>query len=169
MCRLESGESGQLTCHAPVTSRSVELDFLVGTENPIRLLLEKCAANAGWGPRQQTRCPLLSERVLSAFLAILGAMRRNRGRFYLWQDRGLDYRWTGGRGHAVNYPLGGGDWFARRPTWSCGGSRGEPVEEQGLTAVILSCWVCYWGEMCMQILLNNNMLLRQTRTRWWNG
>lgn len=34
----KSGESGQLTCHAPVTSRSVELDFLVGTENPIRLL-----------------------------------------------------------------------------------------------------------------------------------
>lgn len=33
-----SGESGLLTCHAPVTSRSVELDFLVGTENPIRLL-----------------------------------------------------------------------------------------------------------------------------------
>lgn len=32
------GESGQLTCHAPVTFRSVELDFLVGTENPIRLL-----------------------------------------------------------------------------------------------------------------------------------
>lgn len=34
----KSGESGQLTCHALVTSRSVELDFLVGTENPIRLL-----------------------------------------------------------------------------------------------------------------------------------
>lgn len=32
------GEPGQLTCHAPVTFRSVELDFLVGTENPIRLL-----------------------------------------------------------------------------------------------------------------------------------
>lgn len=32
------GESGRLTCHAPVTFRSVELDFLVGTENPIRLL-----------------------------------------------------------------------------------------------------------------------------------
>lgn len=36
--QAKSGESGQLTCHAPVTSRSVELDFLVGTENPIRLL-----------------------------------------------------------------------------------------------------------------------------------
>lgn len=34
----KGGESGKLTCHAPVTSRSVELDFLVGTENPIRLL-----------------------------------------------------------------------------------------------------------------------------------
>lgn len=33
-----SGESGQLTCHAPVTSWSVELDFRVGTENPTRLL-----------------------------------------------------------------------------------------------------------------------------------
>lgn len=36
--QAKGGESGQLTCHAPVTSRSVELDFLVGTENPIRLL-----------------------------------------------------------------------------------------------------------------------------------
>lgn len=34
----KGGESGQLTCHAPVTFRSVELDFLVGIENPIRLL-----------------------------------------------------------------------------------------------------------------------------------
>lgn len=36
--QAKCGESGQLTCHAPVTFRSVELDFLVGTENPIRLL-----------------------------------------------------------------------------------------------------------------------------------
>lgn len=36
--QAKGGESGQLTCHAPVTFRSVELDFLVGTENPIRLL-----------------------------------------------------------------------------------------------------------------------------------
>lgn len=32
-CRVRT-----LTCHAPVTFWSVELDFLVGTENPIRLL-----------------------------------------------------------------------------------------------------------------------------------
>lgn len=36
--QAKGGELGQLTCHAPVTFRSVELDFLVGTENPIRLL-----------------------------------------------------------------------------------------------------------------------------------
>lgn len=36
--QAKGGESGQLTCHAPVTFRSVELDFRVGTENPIRLL-----------------------------------------------------------------------------------------------------------------------------------
>lgn len=68
------GESGQLTCHAPVTFRSVELDFLVGTENPIRLLYFAAPL-----PLDKTKqgLPRPRERVLSAFLAFFGAMLRN--------------------------------------------------------------------------------------------
>lgn len=69
------GESGRLTCHAPVTFRSVELDFLVGTENPIRLLY--FAAPLTLDETKQG-VPRLRERVLSAFLALFfGAMLRN--------------------------------------------------------------------------------------------
>lgn len=67
-------ESGQLTCHAPVTFRSVELDFLVGTENPIRLLYSAAPLTPG---ETKQGVPRPRERVLSAFLAFLGAMLRN--------------------------------------------------------------------------------------------
>lgn len=68
------GESGQLTCHAPVTFRSVELDFLVGTENPIRLLYFAAPLTLD---KTKQGVPRLRERVLSAFLAFFGAMLRN--------------------------------------------------------------------------------------------
>ena len=101
-CNVQAigGESGQLTCHAPVTSRSVELDFLVGTENPIRLLYR----GAGWGPRQQTTRSQTERTGFVGFSRFFGVMVRNWGRFYLWQDRGLDYRWTGGAGPRCQLP-----------------------------------------------------------------
>ena len=119
-----SGESGQLTCHAPVTSRSVELDFLVGTENPIRLLYR-------WGPRQQTSCPLLRERVLSAFLAFLGLCWEIKAGFTC--DRPADWITGGlrGRGRAVSDSVWGCDWLLtwrelwRDPGW--GGQRRSSV------------------------------------------
>lgn len=99
----------------------------------------------GWGPRQQTRCPLLRERVLSAFLAFLGAMLRNRGRFYLWQGRGLDYRWQRGRGLFVNYPEPGCDWLS---WWPIPGAEERPegsAKEQDKiqkALIFRLCW--YW-------------------------
>lgn len=79
-CRLQVEESGQLTCHAPVTFRSVELDFLVGTENPIRLLYSTAPRTPD---KTKQGVPRPRERVLSAFLAFLGQRCEIEGRFYL--------------------------------------------------------------------------------------
>lgn len=80
MVQATGGESGLLTCHAPVTFRSVELDFLVGTENPIRLLYFAAPLTLD---KTKQGVPRPRERVLSAFLAFLGQCSEIEGRFYL--------------------------------------------------------------------------------------
>lgn len=74
----KSGESGQLTCHAPVTSRSVELDFLVGTENPICLLYGGKLRRQHWMRAAATNKVSPTERTgFVSFSRFFGAMLRN--------------------------------------------------------------------------------------------
>lgn len=116
------GESGQLTCHAPVTFRSVELDFLVGTENPIRLLYSAAPLTPD---KTKQGVPDWENGFCRLFSLFWGQCCEIKGRFYLWQHRGLDYRWTGGRGRAVNCALRGRDWLAAAAYTCSGGGTGR--------------------------------------------
>lgn len=136
------GESGQLTCHAPVTFRSVELDFLVGTENPIRLLYSAAPLTPD---KTKQGVPDWENGFCRLFSLFGGQCCEIKGRFYLWQQRGLDYRWTGGRGRAVNCAVRGRDWLAA-VAYTCSGGGTEALVEQGWTLAIMSAWDVLYRE-----------------------
>lgn len=117
--QAKGGESGQLTCHAPVTSRLVELDFLVGTENPIRLLCSVASLTLDKGKQgvpdwENSFCRLFSLFWGGAMLLKLRpVLPVTAARIGLQVDDGAGPR---------RQSSDGGRWLARleRFTWNCG-------------------------------------------------